>query len=183
MDSLQGQFLISTRQMPDPRFQEQVIYLCTHNDDGAMGLVVNKPSRDITLLDVLHGAGLPVPEVSLPAVYIGGPVGMDSGFILYTSDKAGDASLDVADDVFLSRDMRLLEKIANGKGPDDYLFLLGYAGWGPGQLETELMDTGWLTVPAGKEILFHTVDDSKWKMAAYSYGIDISVFGDVIGYA
>ena len=183
MESLQGHFLISTRQMPDPRFQEQVIYLCAHNDEGAMGLVVNNPSQEITLLDVLHGAGLPVPEDSLPSVYIGGPVGTDSGFILYAAEETGYASLDVADDVFLSRDMRLLEEIARGQGPDDYLFLLGYAGWGPGQLETELMDNGWLTVPAGKEILFHTADDSKWKMAAYNYGIDISVFGDVIGYA
>ena len=183
MESLQGHFLISTRQMPDPRFQEQVIYLCAHNDEGAMGLVVNNPSREISLLDVLHGAGLPVPESPLPAVYIGGPVGMDSGFILYASEEASDASLDIADQVFLSRDMRLLEKIARGEGPEDYLFLLGYAGWGPGQLETELMDNGWLTVPAGKEVLFHTADENKWKMAAFSYGIDISVFGDVIGYA
>jgi len=114
MENLSGHFLISTPQMPDPRFQEQVVYLCAHNEEGAMGLVVNNPSREITLLDVLHGAGLPVPEIPLPSVYIGGPVGTDSGFILYTSEETDYASLDVADDVFLSRDMRLLEKIAEG---------------------------------------------------------------------
>jgi len=183
MESLQGHFLISTRQMPDPRFQEQVIYLCVHNDEGAMGLVVNNPNHEITMLDVFHGASLPLPKGPLPPVYIGGPVGMDSGFILFSPEDSKFTSLEVADDVFLSRDVRLLEIIAQGKSPEDFLFMLGYAGWGPGQLETELMDNGWLTVPGNTEILFHTPDENKWKMAAYQYGIDISVFGDVIGYA
>ena len=183
METLQGQFLISTRQMPDPRFREQVIYMCAHNEEGAMGLVVNNPSPDITLLDVLHGAGLPVPEGELPPVYLGGPVGNDAGFILYHGEQDGYAAIEVADDIYLSRDMHLLEAIARRNGPEEYLFVLGYAGWGPNQLETELMDNGWLTVPASADILFHTSDENKWRMAAFNYGIDISVFGDVIGSA
>ncbi|HEB69221.1 MAG TPA: DUF179 domain-containing protein [Desulfobulbus sp.] len=183
MESLNGHFLISTPQMPDPRFQEQVIYLCAHNEEGAMGLVINNPNHEITLLDVFHGANLPLPEGPLPPVYVGGPVELDAGFILFTSDDKDCFSLTVTDNVSLSRDARLLEEIARGEGPEDFLFMLGYAGWGPGQLETELMDNGWLTVPGDIETLFHTPDENKWKMAAQRYGINISVFGDVIGYA
>jgi len=183
MESLNGHFLISTPQMPDPRFQEQVIYLCAHNEEGTMGLVINNPNHEITLLDVFHGANLPVPEGPLPPVYLGGPVEVDAGFILFASADKDYFSLDVTEDVSLSRDSRLLEEIARGDGPENFLFMLGYAGWGPGQLEIELMDNGWLTVPGDIKTLFHTPDESKWKMAAQRYGIDISVFGDVIGYA
>ena len=183
MESLTGHFLVSTPQMPDPRFQEQVIYLCAHNDEGAMGLVINNPHREVTLLDVLYGANLPVPEGPLPPVYIGGPVEMEAGFILFEGEAEGLATLEVVPDLSLSRDARLLERIARGEGPENFLFMLGYAGWGPGQLEMELMDSGWLTLPGDREILFHTADDEKWRMAAIRYGIDISTFGDVIGYA
>lgn len=183
MQSLQGNFLISTPQMPDPRFQEQVIYMCAHNDEGAMGLVINNPNYEITLLDIFRGANLPLPEGPLPPVYVGGPVELDAGFILFKDQGKEYFSLKVANNVFLSRDARLLEEIAHGEGPQEFLFMLGYAGWGPGQLETELMDNGWLTVPSDNEILFHTPDKSKWRMSAQRYGIDISVFGDVIGNA
>lgn len=183
MESLAGHFLISTPKMPDPRFQEQVIYMCAHNEEGAMGLVINNPNHEITMLDVLHGSNMPIPEGELPPVYIGGPVEMDAGFILYLAEGSDAYALQVTPDIYLSRDARLLEDIAMGRGPEEYLFLLGYAGWGPGQLEGELIDNSWLTVPGDIEVLFHTADESKWKMAAHQFGIDISVFGDVIGYA
>jgi len=183
MESLQGHFLISTPQMPDPRFQEQVIYLCAHNEEGAMGLVINNPNREITLLDVFYGANLPLPEGPMPPVYVGGPVERDAGFILFATDDNEYFSLDVTGTISLSRDSRVLEEIARGKGPEKFLFMLGYAGWGPGQLEVELMDNGWLTVPGDIETLFYTPDENKWKMAASRYGIDISIFADSIGYA
>lgn len=183
MESLSGHFLISTPQMPDPRFQEQVIYLCAHSDEGAMGLVVNNPNNMITLLDIFHSANLPIPEHPLPPVYIGGPVEMESGFLLYSTDYSSTHELIVCPEISLSRDMKLLEDIANDKGPKHFLFLLGYAGWGPGQLETELMDNSWLTVPGDFDVLFNTPDEEKWKRAAGNFGVDISVFGDVIGSA
>ncbi len=183
MDSLAGHFLISTPQMPDPRFQEQVIYLCVHNEEGAMGLVINNPNPEITLLDVLHGSNLAIPEGSLPPVYMGGPVEVDAGFILYSTESSGRYSVEVKPGVFLSRDSRLLEDISHGQGPQHFLFMLGYAGWGAGQLEGELVDNSWLTVPADLEVLFHTPDALKWKKAAQKFGIDISIFGDIIGYA
>mgnify|MGYP000502578570 CR=1 FL=1 len=183
MESLTGNFLISTPQMPDPRFQEQVIFLCAHNEEGAMGLVINNPNRNITLRDVLEGANMPVPEGELPPVYLGGPVELESGFILFSADYSITNSLEVTPEIYLSRDSRLLYDIAHGKRPRRYLFMLGYAGWGPGQLESELVDNSWLTVPGNFDILFETPDELKWKLAAHSFGIDIAVFGDVIGNA
>ncbi|WP_267928908.1 YqgE/AlgH family protein [Desulfolithobacter dissulfuricans] len=183
MESLTGYFLISTPQMPDPRFQEQVVYICAHNEEGAMGLVINNPHPEITLLDVLHGANMPIPEGVLPPVYLGGPVEMEAGFILYSGDGKSRLSLEITPEIHLSRDAGLLHDIALGKGPEHFLFMLGYAGWAPGQLEAELMDNGWLTVPGDFDVLFNTPDEEKWKLAAGRYGIDIAVFGDVIGNA
>jgi len=183
MESLTGHFLISTPQMPDPRFQEQVIYICAHNEEGAMGLVINNPNPEITLFDVLHGSNLAIPEGPLPPVHIGGPVDIDAGFILYAAEIPDRYAVEVKSGIYLSRDSRLLEDISIGQGPKHFLFMLGYAGWGAGQLEGELMDNSWLTVPGDIDILFHTPDGEKWRKSARIYGIDIATLGDVIGYA
>lgn len=185
MNSLQGYFLIATPKMPDPRFQEQVVYLCAHNEDGAMGLVVNQPLPDIALVDILQSFDLTtLPGHELPPVYLGGPVETNTAYILYSSEYNTAASyLEVSPTVRLTREPGVLEDIARGKGPQKYLFLLGYAGWAPGQLENELRVDGWLTLPAEDEVLFDTPDEQKWHKAARKYGIDISVFGDVIGSA
>lgn len=182
IDSLIGSFLISTPQMPDPRFEEQVIYICAHSHEGAMGLAINKPNNTFSLAEVLRGANLPLPA-HLPPVYLGGPVELESAFILYPSYYRTDYQLEVSSTVSLSRETRVLADIANCRGPEKYLFLLGYTGWGPGQLERELMEDGWLTVPADDHIIFNLPDEQKWKAAAMQFGIDISTFGDVIGYA
>ncbi|XOF35208.1 MAG: YqgE/AlgH family protein [Candidatus Electrothrix sp. YB6] len=183
MEDLTGHFLISTPQMPDPRFREQVIFLCAHNREGAMGVAINNPNQEISMMEVLLSTNIPLPEGPLPPVYNGGPVEMESGFLLYSSDYQTGNSLKVTPQVFLSRESKLLEDISKGKGPKDYLFLLGYAGWGPGQLEDELMDNSWLTVPGDIEVLFHTPDELKWKQAARRYGINISILSDIIGNA
>jgi putative transcriptional regulator len=182
-DSLAGKFLVSTPQMPDPRFEEHLIYICAHGPEGAMGLAVNRPNAAFTLAEILSGANLPLPASPLPPVYIGGPVDLESAFILYRSDYFAEHRLDVSDTVSLTRETKVLEDIAKGTGPRHYLFLLGYTGWGPGQLEQELLENGWLTLPANDEIIFHLPDELKWKAAAMQYGIDIATFGDVIGYA
>ena len=183
MDDFSGNFLISTPQMSDPRFLEQVIFICAHNTEGTMGLVINNPNPDISLREVFEGTNMPVPDGDLPPVYLGGPVEPEAGFILYSSEYESNNYLQVTPEVCLSRDSRLLLDIARNRGPKDYLFLLGYAGWGPGQLESELIDNSWLTVPGDYNILFHTPDELKWKLAAHNFGVDIAVFGDVIGNA
>lgn len=182
-NSLAGTFLVSTPQMPDPRFEEHVIYICAHNDEGAMGVAINQPNRVFSLAEILRGANLPIPQSELPPVYIGGPVELESAFILYGSDYTAEHRLDVSDTVSLTRETRVLEDIARGRGPKKYLFLLGYTGWGPGQLEHELMENGWLSVPANDEIIFNSPDEFKWKAAAMQYGIDIATYEDVIGNA
>jgi len=183
IDTLTGSFLISTPKMPDPRFEEQVIYICAHSEEGAMGVAINKPNDLFTIPEILRGAQLPVPDIEFPPVYIGGPVELQSAFILFHSDYRVEHQLDISPTISLSRETKILEDIARSVGPKQYLFLLGYAGWGPGQLEGELLDDGWLTVPAYDNVIFDVPDSEKWKTAAMQYGIDISTFGDVIGYA
>ncbi len=182
-NSLAGTFLVSTPQMPDPRFEEHVIYICAHNDEGAMGVAINQPNMAFSLAEILRGANLPIPQDELPPVYIGGPVELESAFILYLSEYVAEHRLDISDTVSLTRETRVLEDIALGRGPKNYLFILGYTGWGPGQLEHELMENGWLSVPANDAIIFHSPDEFKWKAAAMQYGIDIATYEDVIGNA
>ena len=114
---------------------------------------------------------------------MGGPVEMESGFILFTSREEDRYAIEVTPGIYVSRDARLLEDISQGQGPREFLFMLGYAGWGAGQLEGELIDNSWLTVPADLDVLFRTPDEEKWARAARTFGIDIATFGDTIGYA
>jgi putative transcriptional regulator len=183
IDTLAGAFLLSTPQMPDPRFAEQVIYICSHSDEGAVGIAINKPDPGITLDDVLRSSNLPVPPELNRLVYIGGPVEPNAAFILYRSDYITEQQLEVSQTVSLSRNNKVLEDIAYGRGPEKYLFAVGYAGWGPGQLEQELVSQGWLTIPADDSIIFDVPDEEKWRLAAAQYGIDISTFQDYIGNA
>ncbi len=183
IDTLTGSFLISTSKMPDPRFEEQVIYICAHSHEGAMGVAINRPNAMFTMVEILKGAGLPIPPEELPPVYIGGPVELESAFILYESSYHAEYELAISSTVSLSRETKVLEDISKSCGPERYLFLLGYAGWGPGQLEKELMDDGWLTVPSDDYIIFDAANEDKWKSAAMMYGIDISVYSDVVGNA
>ena len=169
--------------MPDPRFREKLIYMCGHTEEGAIGLVVNNPIQDVRLDEILKSADIPLPDFELPPVYLGGPVEMGSGFILYTADYHVHSQLQVSATVSLSSDPKILQDIALNIGPSKYLFLLGYAGWGPGQLENELTDNGWLMLPAEDEVIFNTPDHMKWKVAAQKYGIDITTYGDVVGSA
>jgi len=182
MESLQGNFLLATPQMPDPRFREQVIYLCSHDANGAMGLVVNQPSA-YSLAEIFKSARIDIVDGDWPFVYLGGPVELEAAFFLYSDDYEAKNFLAVGEGVRLSRDPQILHDIARGVGPRQYLFLLGYAGWAPGQLEAELAVKGWLILPAENTILFDTPDQEKWQKAALRYGIDIALFSDQIGVA
>lgn len=181
--SLTGTFLISTPQMPDPRFEEHVIYICAHNEEGAMGLAINRPNGTLSFAEIVQEAQLPIPKHNLPEVYVGGPVELESAFILYKSGYETGHKLDISETVSLTREIKVLEDIVYDRGPGQYLFIIGYTGWGPGQLEGELLDNGWLNLPASDDIIFNLPAKEKWKAAAMQYGIDISTFEDVIGYA
>ncbi len=182
MESLQGNFLLATPQMPDPRFQEQVVYICSHNEEGCMGVVINQPSNH-NLSEVLKSANISIGDMDYPPVYIGGPVDMESAFFIYSSEYEAANYLPVSSGVNMSREPRILQDIGRGEGPIDFLFALGYAGWSAGQLEAELSLNGWLTLPASYEILFKTEDQLKWRNAALESGIDISLYCDKMGFA
>jgi len=182
MESLQGKFLLATPQMPDPRFRELVVYLCSHTAEGAMGVVINQPSP-YSLREVFLGANITPPEGKSPPVYIGGPVEESAAFFLYSSEYQTENFLEISDAVRISGDAQILLDISQGKGPKDYLFLLGYAGWGPGQLEQELTSNGWLSLPADYQDIFNTPNEFKWKRVAARNGIDIALFADKIGNA
>lgn len=183
MQSLQGYFLIATPQMPDPRFAEKVVFICAHNEDGALGIVINEPLSEITLADIMRNAELPLPARKMPPLYLGGPVETDSAFFLYSSEYRLPQCIEVNGSVCLSSDPQILYDLSEDRGPQLLLPSLGYSGWGPGQLENELSVDGWLTLPGSDEIIFKTSDRLKWQKAAELFGIDISLYGDITGSA
>lgn len=183
VESLKGSFLVSTPLMPDPRFEGQVIYICSHGVDGTIGVAINRPDPNLTLVQIMREMSLDIPGVDLPPVYIGGPVSLEAAFILYRFEHELDTGMYVDNNITLTRDKEMLTAISEGNGPKDYIFILGYAGWGPGQLEKELHDNGWLVLPGDDKIIFDLPDEEKWKAAAQQYGIDIVTFNESAGYA
>lgn len=171
---LTGQLLIAMPGMLDPRFAHSVVFLCAHSDDGAMGLIVNKPVSDVGLKDLLSQLDIDmVPERAGMAIYFGGPVEPGRGFVLHSADYTSPvATLHVTDAVSMTATTDILEEIGAGAGPDKQLAALGYAGWGPGQLEAELGENGWLTCAADPALIFDLPDPEKWGAALKTLGID-----------
>ncbi len=182
--SLAGKFLVSTPSIPDSRFARQVIFICSHTEkDGAMGLAVNSPYGKISFSEVL-GERMPPGKEQIVDIYVGGPVEPEAGFVLFeTADYSVEGELQITDSIAISREKCVLEDLASGKGPENYLLILGYAGWGAGQLEMELTRSGWLVVPASNDIIFRMDNKEKWQAAANAYGIDITLFDDEAGNA
>ncbi len=173
-ESLSGQILIAMPGMGDPRFDHSVVYLCAHSEEGAMGLIVNKPASDLDLSSLLEQIGItPTPQMRDMPIHFGGPVEHGRGFVLHSADYAGnDTTLQVDAQFGMTATMDILEDIARGEGPDTCLLALGYAGWGPGQLEQELQANGWLTAAASPELVFSPKVGAIWSKALNSLGID-----------
>lgn len=163
---LTGQLLVATEEMKDPRFVESVIYMVSHDAGGAFGLIVNRPVAKGPFDDVLKGAGAETKgakgEITIHYV---GPVGTRQGFMLHSDDVLVDKSTRVRDGFAMTSDVKLLEAAAQGKGPRQFLFMLGYAGWGPGQLEGELRAQSWFVVPADNSLVFGQDAEKKWRRA------------------
>ncbi|MBU2959461.1 YqgE/AlgH family protein [Citreicella sp. C3M06] len=170
---LTGKMLIAMPAMGDSRFDHAVIYVCAHSDEGAMGLIVNKPSEDVTMAALLEQLSMePAPGLELRQVHFGGPVEMGRGFVLHSPDyKSGLTTLEVDDSFYMTGTLDVLEGIAKEDGPRHWMAMLGYAGWGPGQLESELAQNAWLVCDASPELVFGTADPSKWEAALNSMGI------------
>ncbi len=181
---LTGQLLIAMPAMDDPRFSGSVIYLCAHTEEGAMGLVINRPLARPSFEELLRQLEIvPVPPARHIRLWAGGPVDNGRGFVLHTSDWTGEGSLRVNEQLALTASLDVLKAIAEGGGPREGLLALGYAGWGPGQLETELAQNAWLTVPAPEELVFDAGHDTKWRRALAALRIDPLALSAAAGHA
>jgi putative transcriptional regulator len=181
---LTGQLLVAMPQMLDERFAKSVIYLCAHTEDGAMGLVVNKLLENIDFPDLLDQLDLsPAPGGDDIRVHFGGPVESGRGFVLHTSDYVQDETMVIDDQIAMTATTDILRDIAEGDGPRNSLLALGYAGWGPGQLDTEIQANGWLSVAADDTLVFGTDPDTMWKGALAKMGIDVSMLSGDAGHA
>jgi len=185
---LDGQLLVAMPRMSDRRFQRSVIYLCAHSEQGAMGLIINQNAEHIDFPDLLERLGIELGDASqeeeptelssdlmMMPIHIGGPVETGRGFVLHSSDYfANDATLPIRDGICLTATLDILRAIAGGTGPRRSLLALGYAGWSPGQLESEIQANGWLHCPADMGIVFDEDNESKYARALAKIGIDPS---------
>lgn len=181
---LTGQLLIAMPQMDDPRFARSVVYLCAHSPEGAMGLILNRRFDALTFPELLGQLEIePTARCEDVRVHFGGPVEAARGFVLHTPDYQQETTLVVDEHVGLTATIDVLRAIAGGAGPRRSLLALGYAGWGEGQLDAELLENVWLTVPADEELLFSVDIDHKWEMAVSRLGIDSRMLSGDAGHA
>ena len=171
---LSGKLLIAMPGMGDPRFERSVIFLCAHSPEGAMGLIVNKPARGVVIDDLLDQLNVRKGSGRHDiVVHFGGPVEHGRGFVLHSADYQSEGSTMQVDKRFgMTATLDILQDISLGSGPSRQILALGYAGWGPGQLEAEIQHNGWLTCDAAPDIVFGRDDPGKWTAALHSLGID-----------
>ena len=184
-ESLQNTFLVAMPYMPDPRFKHSVTYICEHNQDGAMGLVINQPTNLTVgeLLDQIDIENNKMASNSSVAVMSGGPVHTDRGFVLHNSKPGYSSSSAISSEIMITTSKDVLHELTSYDAPDNFLITLGYAGWDPGQLEQELIENTWLTVPADPDIIFNTPAHLRWQKAIESLGIDINKLSLYSGHA
>lgn len=183
-ETLTGRMIIAMPNIGDPRFERTVVYLVSHYEDGAMGLIVNRPAEDLRMDDFLDASEI-ADDAPITTIRFGGPVEPERGFILHSDEFPSDeeATLVVDDGVSFTTNTEVLRAIAAGKGPRRALFAVGYAGWGPGQLEHELRENGWLHCESDEDILFGDEDDTKWARALAKIGVHPSALSVASGSA
>ncbi len=181
---LAGQLLIAMPQMQDPRFTRAVVYLCAHTADGAMGLVVNRMFDGLSFPELLDQLGIdPGPGAEAIRIHFGGPVEGGRGFVLHSTDYVHETTMMVDDTVALTATVDVLRAIAEGSGPRASLLALGYAGWGAGQLDSEIRENVWLNVPADEDLLYGGDITHKWERAIHKLGIDFAWLSADAGHA
>ncbi|MBE3023770.1 YqgE/AlgH family protein [Janthinobacterium sp. GW458P] len=185
--NLANHFLIAMPAMQDPIFGGTVVYVCEHNENGVLGVVINKPT-DMTMevlferIDLKLAAGSDTPIINEPIMF-GGPVQDDRGFVLHTPGARYSSSLTVTDEIAFTTSIDVLEAVANGDGPERMLVSIGYSGWSPGQLEDEIGRNGWLTVGASADILFDFPIEQRYVAAIKLLGIDPLMLASEAGHA
>ncbi len=184
MSYLQNHLLIAMPSLEDPFFERSVVYLCEHNEEGAMGLTLNVP-LELNLYDLLVQMKLPEPGEHLKEVPVlaGGPVHNDRGFVLHTPQAGYHSSRALSDDLMITTSLDILTNLGTDAAPEQYLVTLGYAGWEAGQLEQELLENSWLTVPASLDLLFDTPMVDLWQAATATLGINIWQMPQQAGHA
>jgi len=182
--SLRNHFLIAMPTLADPNFAQTVTYVCEHTAEGALGIIINRP-LEITLGEVLQHMELPAGESGQvdDTIFLGGPVQPERGFVLHTPAGSWTSSLAITPDIALTTSRDIVAAIGLGEGPKRYLLALGYAGWGPGQLEKEISDNAWLSGPANPDIIFETPTEQRWEAAAALLGIDLHLLTSEAGHA
>lgn len=188
---LDGQLLVAMPGMTDPRFERAVIYLCAHSDEGAMGIRINQAVPQVTFADILErldivgeGQGDLSRRSDAILVHNGGPVESGRGFVLHSADYVnGRSTLLIDENLCLTATMEILRAIVAGEGPRKALLALGYAGWGPGQLESEIQQNGWLLCPAPIDLVFDTRIDGKYERALAQIGVDPAMLSADAGHA
>jgi putative transcriptional regulator len=185
VNSLTGTLLLAMPQMLDPRFARSVIYLCAHSEsDGAMGLVINKVLGALTMGELFTQLDIQLDgSFRSRPVHFGGPVETGRGFVLHTADYRDEGTLVLADNLAVTATLDILRAIGKGKGPQQSLLALGYAGWAPGQLDAEIQANGWLSVDADAEFVFDPNIERKWNRALDRLGIELSMLSGDAGHA
>ena len=182
--NLTNHFLIAMPSLEDGNFSQSVTYICEHDKNGALGITINRPS-DISLIEILSQLQIKsdADETINQVILNGGPVQTDRGFILHSPVGKWDSSLHVTDKIAVTTSQDIMQAIANNQGPEKKLIALGYAGWGPGQLELEISQNTWLSCPATEQILFDTAIEKRWQAAALLLGIDLQLLSNQTGHA
>ncbi len=182
--NLTNHFLIAMPALADPNFLHTVTYICEHNEDGALGIVINRPIN-IELKELFRSMNIDTEEFeeSGQTVFSGGPVHPEQGFVIHQPAGEWASTLKVSNEISVTTSHDIIEAIAHCKGPDRYLVALGYAGWGKGQLEEELAANSWLSGPVDSKIIFETPAEQRWEAAATLLGIDLSLLSNDIGHA
>lgn len=183
-ESLTGQFLIAMPAMTDPNFEQTVSFICQHNEDGALGIVINR-IMDLTMGDVLGQMEIPSTHCNRSGqpVHYGGPVQSERGFVLHDQPDAWESTVAIDERIGLTTSRDILEAIARNEGPEHALIALGYAGWGGGQLEQEITQNTWLSSPGNIDLMFSTPVEQRWNRAANLLGVDLSLLSREAGHA
>ncbi len=181
---LNDHFLIAMPAMGDPHFHRSVTYICEHNEQGALGITINRP-MNLNLGDIFDQLNLDRgPDVSETApILLGGPVQPERGFVLHNPKGQWDSSIETGDKIQVTTSQDVLQAMARGEGPAQAIVALGYAGWTAGQLEREVVENAWLTAPSSPEILFETPFEKRWESAAALLGVDLQSISNYAGHA
>ena len=182
--SLKDHFLIAMPNLHDPNFYQSVTYIIEHDAEGAMGMVINHP-MEVDINELFDQLDIRTNKdfMGHKKIMAGGPVQVDRGFIVHSPIGDWESSLQLNENIAVTTSKDILTAISMDEGPEEVEIILGYAGWGAGQLDQEILENAWLNVPANPEILFHTPADKRWKKAAELIGIDINQLSTQAGHA